>query len=113
MDLTLPHIDLLSVTRAYGYYSGLKACEKMGIRREFSIAHDGEDAVLLWRRYSDYGDKNALEKLVIYNCMDVFSLEIILIRLFNESIRSWPHFRKYPVATQPDPVHSFQSFFDK
>ena len=113
LDLALPHIDLLSVTRAYGYSGGLKACEKkMGIDRGSLAGADGREAVRLWQRFSNHGDKDALRKLVTYNGMDTLSLETILIRLYNESMRSWPHFRKHPHPVQPDPWKNFQSLFD-
>lgn len=113
LDLALPHIDLFGVTRAYGYSGGLKACEKkMGIDRGSLAGVDGQEAVQLWQRFSNHGDKDALGKLVAYNCMDVLSLETILIRLYNESMRSWPHFRKHPHPVQPNPWKNFQSLFD-
>jgi len=113
LDLALPHIDLLGVTRAYGYSGGLKACEKkMGIDRGSLAGADGREAVRLWECFSKHGDKDALGKLLAYNCMDVLSLETILIRLYNESMRSWPHFRKHPQPVQPSPWENIQSLFD-
>jgi uncharacterized protein len=113
LDLAIPHIDLLAVTKAYGYSGGLKACEKkMGIDRGTLSDADGKEAVRLWQRFSNRRDKDALGKLITYNCMDVLSLEAILIRLYNESMCSWPHFRKYPQPAQPSPKTGFQSLFD-
>lgn len=113
LDLAYSHIDLLGVTRAYGYSGGLKACEKkMGIDRGTLAGTDGLEAVRLWWHFSHYHDFKALRKLVAYNCMDVLTLETILIRLYNESMRLWPHFRKYPYPRQPDPWLVFRSLFD-
>jgi hypothetical protein len=113
LDLSYSHIDLLGVTRSYGYSGGLKACEKkMGIDRGILDGTDGWEAVRLWGRFSNFGDRNALRKLVAYNCMDVLTLETILIRLYNESMRSWPYFKKRTKPVQPDPWQCFQLLFD-
>lgn len=113
LDLNNPHIDLLKVTRSYGYKGGLKACEKkMGIHRGAMSETGGKEATQLWQRYSMHGEKEALQKLLVYNSMDVLNLETIMIRMYNESMCTWPLFRKYPHTEQPDPYKVAKAFFD-
>ena len=37
----------------------------------------GWDAVLLWQRYQNYGDQNALESLLQYNKQDVLNPKVL------------------------------------
>jgi hypothetical protein len=114
LDLAFAHIDLIRIAKAYGYSGGLKACEKkMGIQRGAFNDIDGHNAISLWQRFKEYGEKNVLKKLVVYNFLDVLSLETILIRLYNQSMCRWPHFKKHPLPVQPDPLETFQLLFDK
>ena len=113
LDLNLPHIDLLPVTRAYGYTGGLKAIEKkMGIGRGRAKDTDGREAIRLWQRFSDHGDRKALEKLLEYNTLDAVNLEAILVRLYNESMRPWPQHRNLRFPDPPAIPHRLQSLFE-
>ena len=69
------HIDLRFVLASLGYKGGLKAVEnRLGLHRDPTIEGvDGFEAVRLWHRYRR-GDKNALERLILYNLTDVANL---------------------------------------
>ena len=69
------HIDLRFVLASLGYRGGLKVVEsRLGLRRDPAIQGvDGFEAVRLWHRYRR-GDRNALEKLILYNLTDVANL---------------------------------------
>jgi uncharacterized protein len=71
------HVDLCPAMRQLGYRGGLKRIERqLGIRRSpQTVGLTGFDAVMLWRRYANFGDKRALERLVAYNREDVVNLE--------------------------------------
>ena len=75
------HHDLMYDCWQERLYGGLKAVEaRLGIPRE-SAGMTGRDAVLLWRRYQDYADKEALKKLLAYNSEDVSNLGILRRKL--------------------------------
>ena len=83
LDITakVDHYDLMYDCWQGGLYGGLKAVEaRLGIARE-SAGMTGRDAVLLWRRYQDSGDEQALEILLAYNREDVSNLEILRRKL--------------------------------
>ena len=69
------HIDLRFVLASLGYKGGLKAVEtRLGLHRDPAIQGvDGFEAVRLWHRYRR-GDRNALERLILYNLTDVANL---------------------------------------
>lgn len=69
------HIDLRFVLASLGYKGGLKSVEKqLGLHRDPSIQDvDGFEAVKLWHHYRR-GDRNALERLILYNLTDVANL---------------------------------------
>ncbi|MHB1038105.1 MAG: ribonuclease H-like domain-containing protein [Pirellulales bacterium] len=75
------HIDLRFVLASLGLRGGLKSVERqLGLRRDRAIAEvDGFEAVRLWYRYRR-GDRQALEKLVLYNLADVVNLVELLER---------------------------------
>ena len=54
--------------------------QQLGIRRQFQ-GITGWDAVLLWQRYQNYGDQNALELLLQYNKEDVVNLKVLREKL--------------------------------
>jgi len=65
----------------YNLYGGFKAVEQqLGIPRRLQ-GISGWDAVLLWWRYQDYGDQNALELLLQYNREDVVNLKLLREKL--------------------------------
>ena len=80
------HIDLLYPLRRLGYTGGLGAVEKrFGIRRPKNIADmNGFDAINLWFKYKNFGDREALARLLEYNAADVENLGKIMHRAFAE-----------------------------
>lgn len=79
--ISLPpvHIDLCPFLRRLGYRGGLKNIEKqLGIGRESDVyGMDGHDAVMLWKAYQ-WGDQEALDRLVKYNTADIVNLEPLM-----------------------------------
>ena len=73
------HLDLCPTLRQIGVTGGLKRIEKqLGISRgEETDGLGGLDAIRLWRRYSQLGDDQALETLIVYNREDVVNLEYL------------------------------------
>jgi uncharacterized protein YprB with RNaseH-like and TPR domain len=69
------HIDLRFVLASLGYKGGLKTVEsQLGLVRDQAIQGvDGFEAVRLWHRYQR-GDRQALERLILYNLTDVSNL---------------------------------------
>ena len=101
IPLDLPHLDLMRPLRATGLRGGLKACEKtVGIRRQVPEDIDGFEAVRLWYAHQS-GKADALEKLLAYNSQDVLSLELLLIHVYNNSMRGYPLFHPLPLPVQP------------
>lgn len=85
MDLNtmLRHCDLMYDCWRRNLYGGLKAVEHLlGIPRQLQ-GISGWDAVLLWERYQNYGDRSALELLLQYNGEDVRNLKVLRERLGN------------------------------
>ena len=83
LDLTesCHHQDLMYDCWRNNLYGGLKAVEqKLGICRELK-GIGGWDAVMLWRRYQNYGDQKALATLLQYNKEDVVNLKALRERL--------------------------------
>jgi hypothetical protein len=80
-NITLPpaHIDLRFVLKKLGLRGGLKAIEEqVGLFRDPAVAGlNGFDAVLLWKDYQ-WGDESALERLVLYNTMDIVQLKPLM-----------------------------------
>ncbi len=90
-------IDLASIFRSHdlmfdcwsrNLYGGLKAVEKkLGIPRS-SADLTGYDALLLWKRFQDFNDIEALQSLLEYNKEDVLNLCLLEERLLNIPISS-------------------------
>lgn len=75
------HHDLMYDCWKYNLYGGFKKVEmQLGINRKLK-GMDGYDAVLLWQRYQDSGDKKALKKLLHYNKEDVVNLKVLRDKL--------------------------------
>ena len=76
VDLELPHFDLRFGCRKAGMTGGLKQVEKsIGIQRSEDIAEvDGFEAVRLWKRWINSGDRSARDRLVNYNIADTVNL---------------------------------------
>ena len=73
------HIDLRFFLKKLGYQGGLKAIERsFGLSRSSEIdGMDGYHAVLLWREYQ-WGDRNALDRLIEYNTADIVNLKPLM-----------------------------------
>ncbi len=83
VDLTtlFIHHDLMYDCWRRNLTGGLKAVERaLGIPRQLADIN-GRDAVILWRRYERYADRNALSLLLRYNSEDVTNLKILRERL--------------------------------
>jgi len=75
------HCDLMYDCWQSNLYGGFKAVEaQLGIRRQLK-GIKGWDAIVLWRKYWDYGDQNALALLLQYNKEDVINLKALRERL--------------------------------
>ncbi len=75
------HRDLMYDCWRCNLYGGFKAVEQqLGIPRKLQ-GISGWDAVLLWWRYKDYGDRDALCTLLQYNKEDVMNLMVLRERL--------------------------------
>jgi uncharacterized protein YprB with RNaseH-like and TPR domain len=75
------HHDLMYDCWRCNLYGGFKAVEQqLGIPRQLQ-GISGWDAVLLWRRYQEYGDQQALTLLLEYNKEDVTNLKVLRERL--------------------------------
>lgn len=75
------HHDLMYDCWRCNLYGGFKAVEQqLGIPRHLQ-GIGGWDAVLLWYRYQEYGDCDALATLLEYNKEDVMNLRVLRERL--------------------------------
>ena len=84
-DLTrhFKHHDLMHDCWKRNLYGGLKAVEiELGISRQLR-GIDGREAVRLWWRYREHGDRNALDTLLHYNREDVTNLQTLRQALVN------------------------------
>jgi uncharacterized protein YprB with RNaseH-like and TPR domain len=81
LNMLADHHDLMYDCWRCNLYGGFKAVEQqLGIYRRLK-GITGLDAILLWRRYQDYDDLNALDRLLEYNREDVVNLEVLRGRL--------------------------------
>ncbi len=73
------HIDLRFLLRKIGLQGGLKAIERQtGLFRDSEVVGlDGFDAVHLWNDYQ-WGNPAALERLILYNTMDIVHLKPLM-----------------------------------
>lgn len=75
------HCDLMYNCWKSNLYGGFKAVERqLGIERRLNEV-DGYEAVRLWWRYVNDGDKDALSTLLEYNREDVVNLQYLKERL--------------------------------
>ncbi len=78
---THDHCDLMYDCWRNDLYGGLKRVElQLNIARELRDI-DGYQAVLLWWRYRNHGDKEALKLLLHYNREDVMNLKVLKEKL--------------------------------
>ena len=81
-DIFLHH-DLMYDCWRCNLKGGFKAVEmQLGIPRQLK-GINGWDAVLLWQRYQDYGDRDALATLLKYNEEDVVNLKVLREKLIS------------------------------
>jgi predicted nuclease with RNAse H fold/uncharacterized protein YprB with RNaseH-like and TPR domain/dephospho-CoA kinase len=103
-DLVLPpvHIDLRYLARRVGLTGGQKAIETaLAIPVRTGVEDlDGSHAVLLWHRYLR-GDRQALRRLIDYNCRDVLGMCGILDQILDR------------LDLHPDLWFSRSKFFDR
>ncbi len=77
LDKLAAHRDLLQDCRRRGIRGGLKRVEVLfGIPRTAQIL-EGTLAPLLWQRFEQEGDRDALDRLLAYNREDVVNLEVL------------------------------------
>jgi len=101
IPMDMAHLDIMRTLRSQGFSGGLKLCERLqGIRRQVPEDMDGFEAVQLWYSHRA-GNVTALPKLLAYNAQDVLSLELLLIKTYNTSMRRYPLFRPLPLPKQP------------
>jgi uncharacterized protein YprB with RNaseH-like and TPR domain len=75
------HIDLMYDCWKHNLRGGFKAVEKMlGINRE-TDGIKGYDAIILWDKYENHDDMDALTLLLKYNKEDVVNLKILREKL--------------------------------
>ncbi len=82
----IPHVDLRFVCQKVGYTGGLKSIEKqLGIKRRAEVEGiSGEDAVYLWEMWKSTGDRDYLNKLVMYNEEDILNLRPLAEKMIPE-----------------------------
>lgn len=81
------HHDLMYDCWRCNLRGGFKAVEmQLGIPRQLQ-GINGWDAVLLWQRYQDYGDRDALTTLLEYNKEDVVNLKVLREKLYIDNTR--------------------------
>ncbi len=77
LETRFNHHDLMYDCWNENLFGGLKAVERqLGINRQLKGVN-GFEAVLLWRRYKEYDDSDALETLLKYNEEDVVNLRAL------------------------------------
>ncbi len=77
LETEFEHHDLMYDCWQNNLYGGFKAVERqLGISRQLQ-GISGFEAVLLWFRYHDNGDRNALALLLEYNSEDVINLKAL------------------------------------
>lgn len=77
LEAEFSHHDLMYDCWRNNLYGGFKAVEhQLGIPRRLK-GINGFEAVMLWWRYVNEGDRNALELLLEYNREDVMNLKVL------------------------------------
>lgn len=82
------HLDLRYLLKEFDLSGGLKKIEiALGISRPEEVADiNGFQAVQLWKRYENYNDFSALEKLIKYNIEDIINLKTLLDWYINKKL---------------------------
>jgi len=96
VDFDLPHFDLRFGCRDIGISGGLKNIEKeIGLQRSDDIAEvDGFEAVRLWKRWRNNGDKESLERLIEYNRADTVNLETLADTIYPRLVKEYAGFEE-------------------
>ncbi|MFH0785719.1 MAG: ribonuclease H-like domain-containing protein [Pseudomonadota bacterium] len=103
-------IDLRYVLARLGFKGGLKGCEKMlGMNRGDLDGVDGYFAVLLWHRYRDYNDEQALHTLLAYNIEDTVNLERLAVEAYNRNVSSSPFTEELCLPVPGSPFIPYQA----
>jgi uncharacterized protein len=77
LETVVDHHDLMYDCWNCNLYGGLKLVEQqLGICRQLQGV-TGLEAVLLWQRFQNYGDGDALDRLLQYNKEDVMNLRTL------------------------------------
>lgn len=117
IKLNQAQIDLRYVLARLGFKGGLKGCEKMlGIHRGSLNGVDGSFAVLLWQRYRDFNDQQALHTLLAYNTLDAVNLERLAVEAYNRNIADSPFSEELalPFPTPPAlPFHADPRYVER
>lgn len=81
LETLFHHCDLMHDCWRNNLYGGFKAVERqVGIPRRLQGV-SGYHAVILWFRYREYGDRDALSLLLEYNKEDVLNLKVLREKL--------------------------------
>ena len=81
LDKIFHHHDLMHDCWSNNLYGGFKAVEQqLGIPRQLK-GMSGRDAVVLWWKYQNEGDRDSLAQLLQYNGEDVGNLKILREKL--------------------------------
>ena len=95
VDLDHPHFDLRFGCRKVGMCGGLKQVERdIGIVRSENIAEvDGFEAVRLWKRWQNSGDREARDRLVEYNIADTENLQTLADLAYRRLVTDYAEFQ--------------------
>lgn len=95
VDFEYPHFDLRFGCRKVGMCGGLKQVEKdIGIVRSDNIAEvDGFEAVRLWKRWINSGDREARDRLVEYNVADTVNLRELADLAYHRLVTDYAEFK--------------------
>ena len=111
--LNQAQIDLRHVLARLGLKGGLKGCEKqLGMNRGSLDGVDGYFAVLLWQRYLDYNDRQALMTLLAYNVEDTINLERLAVEAYNRNVQLTPFSDTLFLPFPEPPANPFQADYD-
>ena len=97
VDLDLPHFDLRFGCKDIGMTGGLKNIERsIGLERSEDIADvDGLEAVRLWKRWTNAGDKESLRRLVEYNRADTVNLATLADIVYPRLVREYAGYQEH------------------
>ncbi len=87
LETVADHHDLMYDCWRCNLKGGFKAVEQqLSIPRRLQ-GITGLDAVLLWQKYKDYGDRDDLATLLEYNKEDVMNLKVLRERLYSHILQ--------------------------